>query len=125
MVRVLTPCTRCRATVCRCGYAAEKKAERIRRERLRRPYDHEERKLHASIIASWVERYGWTCPGLAAEGHRPHPVPPGHLDVDDIVPYSRGGDRRNPANKRVLCRRWNRSRGAQEAPQRPPRAREG
>jgi len=119
MVRVVTPCPRCRAVECVCGYVAERdrlRAERTkergRRQREKRPYSAAERALHASIIASHVEAHGWHCPGAPELGHRPHPVKPGQLDVDDIVPVSRGGHRLDPRNKRVLCRRVNRGRRA-------------
>ena len=110
MVKLLTACPRCRAVVCECGYAAEMKARRMRREMQRRPYDHAERTLHASIIAAWVEQHGWLCPGAKEMGHRAHWVKPGQLDVDDIVPFKDGGDRRDARNKRVLCRSANRGR---------------
>ena len=117
MVVVKTPCPRCRAVTCVCGYVAEREAravaqrkERGRRQRTVRPYDHVERALHASIIAAHVAANGWMCPGAPDLGHKPHRVKPGQLDVDDIVPVSRGGDRRDPANKRVLCRAKNRGR---------------
>ena len=112
MVKVLTPCPRCRAVECRCGYAEEKRALRIQRQRERRPYDHRERTLHASIIARWVDQNGWLCPGCPELDHKPHRVKPGQLDVDDIVPVSQGGDRHDPRNKRVLCRAVNRGRRA-------------
>lgn len=119
MVIVRTPCPRCRAVVCTCGYvaerdrrAAERAKERGKRQRKVRPYDSAERTLHASIIAAHVEQHGWWCPGAPDLHHKPHPVKPGHLDVDDIVPVSKGGDRRDPRNKRVLCRSANRGRRA-------------
>lgn len=83
---------------------------RGQRQREVRPYDHVERALHSSIIARHVEAHGWWCPGAPELGHKPHPVKPGQLDCDDIVPVSRGGDRRDPQNKRVLCRSVNRGR---------------
>jgi hypothetical protein len=110
MVKLTTPCPRCRATVCQCGYAAEQKRRRLEEQRRRRPYDHGERTLHAAIIASWVERSGWWCPGAPDLGHKAHYVKPGQLDVDDVVPVSRGGARRDVENKRVLCRTANRGR---------------
>lgn len=112
MVRVATPCPRCRAIDCRCGYRTQQAQERRRRQRLVRPYDHAERTLHAAIIARHVERYGWLCPDCPELGHAPHAVRPGQLDVDDIVPVNAGGDRRDPRNKRVLCRKVNRGRRA-------------
>lgn len=112
MVRVVTPCPRCRAVECRCGYAEEQRARRVQRQMQRRPYDHRERTLHAGIIARWVEANGWMCPGAAELDHKPHRVKPGQLDVDDIVPVSQGGDRHDPRNKRVLCRTVNRGRRA-------------
>jgi len=119
MVIVVTPCPHCRAVTCVCGYVAERDArrearrkERGRRQRQARPYDSVERTLHAGIIAAHVEAHGWWCPGAPDLGHKPHAVKPGALDVDDIVPVSRGGDRRDPQNKRVLCRRANRGRRA-------------
>jgi hypothetical protein len=115
MVRVVTPCPRCRAVECVCGYVAERdrlKAERTkergRRQREKRPYSAAERTLHASIIASHVEAHGWWCMGLPEINHRPHAVRPGELDVDDIVPVIQGGDRMDQRNKRVLCRKVNR-----------------
>jgi hypothetical protein len=110
MVKLLTACPRCRATACKCGYAAEMKRKRAERDRQRRPYDHAERMLHASIIAEWVAHNGWLCPGAPDLGHKAHRVKPGHLDVDDIVPVKDGGDRHDPRNKRVLCRTANRGR---------------
>jgi len=112
MVRVVTPCPRCRAVECRCGYRAEQAKAKQERQRGQRPYDHVERTLHASIIARHVERHGWLCPGAVELGHRPHAVRPGQLDVDDIIPVNAGGDRRDPRNKRVLCRKVNRGRRA-------------
>jgi hypothetical protein len=110
MVVLTTPCPRCRATICRCGYKAEQARKRQEKEARRRPYDHAERTLHAAIIASWVAAHGWMCPGAADLEHKAHRVKPGMLDVDDIVPVAKGGDRRDPRNKRVLCRTANRGR---------------
>lgn len=117
MVKVVTPCPRCRGTFCVCGYMAERekqraerRKERGRQQREKRPYSSAERTLHASIIARHVAAHGWWCPGAPELNHKPHPVRPGQLDVDDIVPVSRGGDRLDPQNKRVLCSRVNRGR---------------
>ena len=117
MVIVRTPCPRCRAADCVCGYVAEREAakleqrrERGRRQRKVRPYDSAERTLHSAILARHVAAHGWLCPGAPDLGHEAHAVKPGHLDVDDILPVSQGGDRRDPANKRVLCRSVNRGR---------------
>lgn len=119
MVIVRTPCPRCRAVDCRCGYAAEREERRVEWQRLRnerqrrtRPYDSAERTLHASIVAAHVAAHGWWCPGAPDLQHAPHVVKPGRLDVDDIVPVKDGGDRRDPGNKRVLCRSANRGRRA-------------
>lgn len=117
MVRVVTPCPRCRAATCVCGYVARREQEQAMRRKVRgkrqrevRPYDSAERTLHASVIARHVEAHGWMCPGAPELGHEAHAVKLGQLDVDDIVPVSRGGDRRDVRNKRVLCRAVNRAR---------------
>lgn len=110
MVKVVTPCPRCRRSVCTCGYRAQQAKAKAERQRRQRPYDSGERTLHAGIIASHVVAHGWWCPGAADLGHKPHLVKPGTLDVDDIVPVKDGGDRHDPRNKRVLCRSANRGR---------------
>ena len=117
MVVVAIPCPRCRAVRCVCGYIAQREQElamrrKVRGERQRqvRPYDSAERRMHAYIISEHVAAHGWVCPGAAELGHAPHRVVPGTLDVDDVLPVSRGGDRRDARNKRVLCRSVNRGR---------------
>jgi hypothetical protein len=97
-----------RCSRCQREYNARHNAAR----RGRRPYDHAERLEHEAIIAAWVERYGWTCPGCIHSGGRPHPSR--DLTVDHAAgPVAQGGGRATGgAGKRVVCRRGNSSAGA-------------
>lgn len=64
----------------------------------------------AQVVKDWVAEHGWICPGLAPD-HRPHPVAPGELTADHIVPVAAGGTN-DRSNYRPLCRSENSRRGA-------------
>lgn len=55
------------------------------------------------------------CPSCARHLEWDRPGLPGSVEVDHIVPHSRGGED-TVANARILCRTCNRSRGNRDAP---------
>jgi len=73
------------------------------RRKAKRPYDHAERLEHERLIAEHVAAHGHVCPvcGLAAF----------YLTVDHEQPYAQGGAAAG-GEKRVVCDRCNKRRGA-------------
>jgi 5-methylcytosine-specific restriction endonuclease McrA len=73
--------------------------ERRRGSAFARGYDGAHRRVTRTVIAEWVARYGWLCPGW---GRPPHPVSEGGLVGAHLVHMSAGG-RSEKANMSVLC----------------------
>lgn len=74
----------------------------------------EYRRNRDQLIKEWVSHAGWYCPGLTEAAHPGHPVAPGDLDADHIVPVLRGGGH-GKENLRVLCKGINRARRSQRS----------
>ena len=68
-------------------------------------------RLSRRMIARHVGQYGWVCPGDGDE-HPSHPVAPGQLTTDHVLPIEQGGAPFDPANTRILCKSWNSHLGA-------------
>jgi 5-methylcytosine-specific restriction endonuclease McrA len=68
-------------------------------------------RLSRRMIARHVGQFGWVCPGDGAE-HPSHPVAPGQLTTDHVIPLEQGGAPFDPANTRVMCKSWNSTLGA-------------
>ncbi len=67
-----------------------------------RPYDRLHNRLKKITVERWVARYGWVCPGYRCP---PHPVRPGGLEGEHIIPRSVRPDlARELGNYSVLCR---------------------
>ena len=73
------------------------------RRKAKRPYSHAERLEHERIVAAYVAEHGYTCPVCGQEA--------GLLTVDHVQPYARGGAAAG-GEKRVVCDRCNKRRGA-------------
>lgn len=56
------------------------------------------RRLRAEVIADWVARHGWVCPGWRVPAH-----PARRLVVDHVTPLIAGGAGLDRANLRALC----------------------
>jgi 5-methylcytosine-specific restriction enzyme A len=88
----------------------ERQRERQRGTRTQRGLGDDWIRLRDRIVRQHVAAHGWTCPG---HGRPPHPVEPGKLTGDHIVPRSVAPDRRlDPANVQVLCLSCNSRKGA-------------
>lgn len=73
------------------------------------PYDRRHRRLAEAAITSWVARNGWVCPGYRCP---PHPVEPGGLQGEHIIPRSVRPDLAYvPSNYGVLCQPCNGRKG--------------
>ena len=96
-----------------CGTPAE--GSRCPLHKLRRetkphaPYDRRHRALTRAVVEAWVRRYGWVCPGYQIAEH---PVPPGGLEGEHIIPRSVRPDLAyDIRNYSVLCRVCNARKG--------------
>lgn len=73
------------------------------------PYDRRHRRLTEATVSNWVACHGWVCPGYRCP---PHPVDPGGLEGEHIIPRSLRPDLAyNPSNYSVLCRPCNGRKG--------------
>lgn len=73
------------------------------RRKAKRPYNHAERLEHERLIDEHVARHGHVCPACGLETDL--------LTVDHLQPYARGGAAAG-GEKRVVCDRCNKRRGA-------------
>jgi HNH endonuclease len=93
-----------------CGVLVDKgprcPAHRLRRQTPRRSGLGSAHKLRVDrMIAAWVTRHGWTCPGWQRP---PHEVPPGSLVGDHIISRAARPDlETDPQNLQPLCPRCN------------------
>jgi len=72
------------------------------------------RKLTALVISRHVAKHGWVCPGWRRS---PHPVPPGGLTGDHIIPRAIRPDlAEDPTNYGVLCPLCNTTKGSRFRP---------
>ena len=76
----LTARTRCEAH--------QRAKERQRGSPSRRGYDAAYRRQRQAMLEAHVVVHGWNCPGYRRE---PHPVSPGQLTADHVVPLTEGG----------------------------------
>ena len=84
------------------NYAYPKNAVNARRK-AKRPYSHAERSEHERLIAAYIAEHGYRCPVCGLEVER--------LTVDHLDPRARGGAAAG-GEKRVICDRCNKRRGA-------------
>ena len=73
------------------------------RRKAKRPYNHAERLEHERLIAEHIAAHGHLCPICGQDSDR--------LTVDHVQPYARGGSAAG-GEKRVICDRCNKRRGA-------------
>ena len=65
------------------------------------PYNRLHGRLKRQTVERWVRMYGWICPGYRIPAH---PVPPGGLEGEHIIPRSVRPDLAyDPSNYSVLC----------------------
>ena len=73
------------------------------RRKAKRPYSHAERLEHERLIAEHIAEHGHACPICGEESS--------YLTVDHVTPYARGASAAG-GEKRVICDRCNKRRGA-------------
>lgn len=108
---------------CATHRASKRAAEDARRgTRTERGLDNTWLRLRDRAVRDHVAEHGWACPGF---NRPPHPVRPGGLTGDHIVPRSVAPDRaHDPTNIAVLCGPCNSAKGSSAADQAaapPPR----
>jgi len=84
------------------SYAPPRDPVNVRRK-AKRPYDHAERLEHERLVAEHIAKHGHVCPICGLEGER--------LTVDHLQPFAQGGAAAG-GQKRVVCERCNKRRGA-------------
>jgi 5-methylcytosine-specific restriction endonuclease McrA len=73
------------------------------RRKAKRPYDHAERLEHERLITKHIAEHGHVCPACG--------LPTESLTVDHLQPFAQGGAAAG-GQKRVVCDRCNKRRGA-------------
>lgn len=73
------------------------------RRKAKRPYNHAERLEHERLVAAHIAEHGHTCPVCGQEVS--------YLTVDHVQPFAVGGAAAG-GEKRVICDRCNKRRGA-------------
>lgn len=73
--------------------------------RRRKAVRNADRSIAKAVVAAWVLKHGWWCPGF---GRAPHPST--DLTADHVIPLARGGTNAGP--RRVLCNPCNARKGA-------------
>ena len=84
------------------NYAPPKNEVNARRK-AKRPYSHAERLEHERLVAEYVAQHGYRCQLCGNDAEL--------LTVDHVQPYARGGEQVG-GEKRVICDRCNKRRGA-------------
>ena len=73
------------------------------------PYNRLHYKIKKQTVERWVRIHGWVCPGYQIPAH---PVQPGGLDGEHIIPRSIRPDLAyEPSNYGVLCQACNTRKG--------------
>ena len=70
----------------------------------RKKVRNDDRPIAKAVVAAWVAKHGWVCPGW---GRAPHPSR--NLTADHVIPLARGGTNNGP--RRVLCNPCNARKG--------------